>query len=185
MIIEGGKGLRKAVNDVFGNRAFVQRCQWHKRENVVSYPADSQQDIYPKKLQLAYSLDDYQQAKNQLMAIKNELSAINRSAARSLEEGFEETLTLKRLKLSFLFHRSFNTTNCIENLNAQLVKYTHKVKPCMNSEQRHRWVISGLMEVETRMRKIANYKHLHQMKQKLKEETELLEKENQIKNKAA
>ena len=55
----------------------------------------------------------------------------------------------------------------------------------MNSEQRHRWVISGLMEVETRMRKVANYKHLHQMKQKLKEETELLEKENQIKNKAA
>lgn len=36
-VIDGSKGLRKTVYEVFWNRALVQRCQWHKRENVVSY----------------------------------------------------------------------------------------------------------------------------------------------------
>ena len=34
-VIDGAKGLRKALQTVFGSHAVVQRCQWHKRENVV------------------------------------------------------------------------------------------------------------------------------------------------------
>ena len=37
VILDGGKGLRTAVRKAFRGRALVQRCQWHKRENVVSY----------------------------------------------------------------------------------------------------------------------------------------------------
>jgi len=33
-VIDGSKGIRKAINDVFGNYALIQRCKWHKCENV-------------------------------------------------------------------------------------------------------------------------------------------------------
>jgi len=88
-----------------------------------------------------------------------------------LEEGMEETLNLKRLGLAFLFHRSFSNTNCIENLNSQLGKYPHKVKRWMYSEQRYRWVASRLLEVESKMRKVANYKQLKIMKEKIKKKS--------------
>ena len=31
-VIDGSKRIRKAIREVFGNYALVQRCQWHKRE---------------------------------------------------------------------------------------------------------------------------------------------------------
>jgi len=85
---------------------------------------------------------------------------------------------LKRLGLAFLFHRSFSTTNCIENLNSQLGKYLHKVKRWMYSEQRNRWVASGLLEVESKMRKVANYKQLKVMKEKIKKKSKVSKKSN-------
>ena len=53
-VIDGAKGLHKAVANVFGNKVAVQRCQWHKRENVVSYLPTSQQATFRQKLQRAY-----------------------------------------------------------------------------------------------------------------------------------
>ena len=36
-VIDGAKGLRKAIKDVFGPYAQVQWCPWHNRENVVGH----------------------------------------------------------------------------------------------------------------------------------------------------
>jgi transposase-like protein len=119
------------------------------------------QDLYRKRIQQAYRESDYTLAKAQLLTIGEELKKMNLSAARSLEEGLEETLTLHRLKLADTFSRSFATTNCIESLNAQISKYTHKVKRWMDSEQRYRWVISALMEIEQRLHKINGFRQLH------------------------
>ena len=49
VIVDGGKGLRAAVKRAFGNRALVQRCQWHKRENVVSYLSKTEQAAWRKR----------------------------------------------------------------------------------------------------------------------------------------
>ena len=51
VILDGGKGLRLAVRKAFRDRALVHRCQWHKRENVVSYLAKSEQASWRKHLQ--------------------------------------------------------------------------------------------------------------------------------------
>lgn len=169
-IIDGAKGLRKAILDVFGEKAIIQRCQWHKRENVISYLPDNQQEMYKRKLQAAYFKEDYKQVKEDLLALKKELGTINRSAAKSLEEGMEETLTIQRLGLHFYFQRSFCTTNCIENVNSQLGKYIRNVKRWTNSDQRYRWIVSGLLEVEQKMRKVSNYKMLKKMKQAINDE---------------
>lgn len=166
--IDGAKGLRKAVEDVFGHSAFIQRCQWHKRENVISYLPEKYQDHYKRRIQNAYQKEAYSEAKQELEAISEELKTINKSAERSLWEGLEETLTLHRLEIPVELRSTFATTNCIENLNSQLGKYLGKVKRWRNSDQRERWVAAGLMEIETKMRRISNYKKLRELKLILK-----------------
>ena len=112
----------------------MQRCQWHKRENVVSYLPQKDQAAYRRRLQHAYQQADYTAAKATQMQIHTELEGLNRSAARSLIEGLEETLTLHRLGLFDELGTSLKTTNCIENLNSQLGKYLGRIKRWMDSD---------------------------------------------------
>ncbi len=171
-IIDGSKGIRKAIKEVFGSYAVIQRCQWHKRENVIGYLNESKQDHYKRRINKAYNTEDYLEAKKYLQEIINDLKTDNLGASRSLEEGLEETLTLHRLGLTEYFGRSFSTTNCIENLNSQIMKYLRKVKYWKTSTQKYRWVASALLEIEQRMKKVHNYKHLFEMREKLQAEIE-------------
>jgi len=74
---------------VFGDYALIQRCQWHKRENVVSYLSKSEQASMRKKLQNAYEQPTYELAMKELKKCRNELALLNQSAVKSLDEGFE------------------------------------------------------------------------------------------------
>ncbi len=169
-IIDGSKGIRKAIKEIFGDYAVIQRCQWHKRENVISYLKETKQDHYKRRINKAYRSEDYLEAKKYLKEIIEDLKTENIGASRSLEEGLEETLTLHRLGLTENFGRSFSTTNCIENLNSQITKYLRKVKYWKTSTQRYRWVACALLEIEQRMKKVHNYKHLNEMREKLQSE---------------
>ena len=173
VIIDGSKGIRKAIEETFGKLARVQRCQWHKRENVISYLPEKEQDIYRGKLQRAYSEPEYETAKRRLYEIRNELVKINRSAAKSLEEGLEETLTMHKLGLVEELGRSFTTTNLIENLNSQLMKYLRRIKRWTNAEMKSRWVAVALVEIEGKMRRVNNYEKLHLLRAALKSELKL------------
>ena len=62
VILDGGKGLRTAVRKAFRGRALVQRCQWHKRENVVSYLAKGEQTVWRQRLQAPTNRPDYDEA---------------------------------------------------------------------------------------------------------------------------
>jgi len=159
-VIDGAKGLRKAVGKVFAAKAAVQRCQWHKRENVVRYLATSQQATFRRKLQRAYDQPTYSKAKAGLKKVRAELNLLNQSAVASLDEGFEETLTLHRLGLFQELGRSFKTTNCIENLNSLIANRTGKVDRWRNSEQKHRWLATAILDIEPRLRTVVGYRHL-------------------------
>lgn len=160
IVIDGSKGFRKAVSEVFGQYAVVQRCQWHKRENVVSYLPKKLQDEYRKKLQAAYELDGYEDVKKALLAIRRDLRRLNESAASSLDEGFEETLTVQSLGLSKELRRSLKTTNCIESVLSQVGQKTDKVDYWKNSSQKHRWTAAALLEIEPRLNKISGHRQL-------------------------
>ena len=98
---------------------------------------------------------------------------INRSAANSLDEGLEETLTIHRLGLVEILGRSFTTTNLIENLNSQMAKYIRKVKRWINSDMKSRWVAVALIEIEKKMRRINHYEKLYLLRTALKAELKL------------
>jgi len=173
VIIDGATGLKKAVKETFGKYALIQRCTWHKRENVVSYLPKEHQEHYRGKLQRAYSEPDHETAKRRLYEIRIELEKINRSAANSLDEGLTETLTLHRLGLVEQLGKSLLTTNIIENLNSQLGGYIRKVKNWSSSKMRARWMAASLMQIELRMRRINNYEKLNLLRTAIKSELKL------------
>lgn len=125
VVIDGSKGLREAVKDVFSGHALVQRCQWHKRENVVSYLPKTRQAEFRKKLQRAYQESTYEKAKEALDKIRKELVPLNESAVRSLDEGLEETLTLHRLGLFRQRHRIGDVACGPEDRQGGLVEELH------------------------------------------------------------
>jgi len=170
-VIDGAKGLRKAVDKVLAAKAAVQRCQWHKRENVVRYLTTSQQATFRRKLQRAYDQPTYRQAKSALKKVRAELMLLNQSAVASLDEGFEETLTVHRLGLFKALGRSFKTTNCIENLNSLIANRTGKVDRWRNSEQKHRWLATAILDIEPRLRTVVGYRQLPSLRAALQSST--------------
>ncbi|CAI4034181.1 transposase [Nitrospira tepida] len=166
-VIDGAKGLRKAIQTVFGRQAVVQRCQWHKRENVVRYLPKGHQAPWRRRVQQAYERPTYTDARAALLRLRQELRTINLSAVASLDEGLEETLTLHRLGLFGTLGRSLKTTNCLESLNAQLGQLTDKVDRWRTSDQKHRWVASAVLAIEPRLRRIKGYRHLTQLQEAL------------------
>ena len=170
VVIDGAKGLHKAVTSVLKGHACVQRCQYHKRKNIESYLPKREQSRIRRKLEAAYAKPTYEAARKALDALKPELELTNQSALHSLEEGMEETLTLHRLGLTSMLGRSFRTTNCIENVNSLLQQLTHKVRHWKNSAQRHRWVATALLDIEPRLRRVPGYHQLPMLRQALQAE---------------
>ncbi len=163
-VIDGAKGLRAALRRVFGPAALVQRCQWHQRENVLRYLPKSQQAAWRRRLQRAYEGSTYAEAKAALGGLQQELRRVNLSAAQSLAEGLEDTLTLHRLGVFPQLGVSFKTTNCIESLLAQVGQRTDKVDRWVTSEQKHRWVATALLDIEPRLRRVRGYRFLPQLR---------------------
>ena len=170
VILDGGKGLRAAVRKAFRHRALVHRCQWHKRENVVSYLAKREQAVWRQRLQRAYHCPEYEEARAALETLHRELEDRNQSAAGSLKEGLDETLTLHRLGLYGVLGRSLKTTNCLESINALVEERCAKVDHWQNSSQRHRWLATALLDIEPRLRKVMGYHHLPRLREALKRE---------------
>ena len=172
-LIDGSKGLYGAVKKALDGYVAIQRCQWHKRENVVAYlPKGAQEDV-KKALQQAYDLPTYKEAKAALQALKPSLALMNESALNSLEEGIDETLTLHRLGLMPQLKQSFRTTNCIESLNSMVAQLTRNVKRWTNSNQRSRWLATALLDIEPRLRRVKGYRCLPMLRFALVKELNL------------
>jgi putative transposase len=172
VITDGAKGLHAAVREVFGTAALVQRCQWHKRENVIAYLPDRHRATFRRKLQAAYDQPTYDKAKRALGKVRAELALLNVSAASSLDEGLEETLTLHRLGIFQQLGTSLKTTNTLESIHARVESRTAKVDHWRNSEQKQRWLATALLDLEPRLRRIRNYRALPLLREALRRQVQ-------------
>jgi transposase-like protein len=184
VVIDGGKGLRSAVRQVFQKKALVQRCMWHKRENVVSYLPRNEQATWRRRLQRAYDRPTYPEAHAELTRLHRELEGRNQSAAASLAEGLEETLTLHRLGIYELLGRSFKTTNCIESANALVEERCAKVDAWKTSNQRHRWLATALLDIEPRLRRVKGHRHLSKLEAALRRALHIKEQQRHMEDAA-
>lgn len=169
-IVDGSKGIIKAIRKVFASYCAIQRCLYHKIENVVSYLPKGIQGIWRAKLRSAYKETRHEAARRALSKLQAELQDINPSAAASLDEGLEETLTLHRLELSAELGKSFSSTNCIESIMSRLGQYTDKVDRWRGGAHIQRWAAAGLLALEPRLQKVRGSRHLKLLKTKLREE---------------
>ncbi len=173
VLLDGSKGLHAAVTKALAGYVVIQRCQWHKRENIVSYLPKTEQAPLRRKLQKLYTIEDYEKAKAAFKKLKPQLQLINQSAATSLAEGLEETLTLHRLGLMPYLKASFRTTNCLESLNSQVEQRTGKVKRWRTSDQRYRWLAAALLDIEPHLRKVKGWRYLPLLRQAIQNELNL------------
>ncbi len=168
-IIDGSKGIKKAIERKFSIYALIQRCRWHKRENVIAYLDKSKQVLFRRRLQTAYEKTTYREAKAALNEIHRELESVNISAANSLSEGLEETLTIHHLGLSPELAKSLSSTNCMESVMSQMGQYTDKVDRWRNSDQILRWTATSLIDIEPRIHRIIGHRYLSVLRFKLRE----------------
>ena len=159
-VLDGGKALHAAVKKYAGESAPIQRCQVHKRRNVLDHLTDEQKPLVAKKLNAAYALEDYAAAKQALNALHRELMDLNPSAARSLGEGLEETLTVHRLHVPPQLRKTLASTNVIESAFSIVERVCANVKRWHAGDQRERWVGSGLLVAEKQFRRVQGHKQI-------------------------
>src|SRR6202162_6135078 len=159
-ILDGGKALHAAVKKYAGESAAIQRCQVHKRRNVLDHLTEEQKPAVAKKLNAAYALEDHAAAKQALSALHRELMDLNPSAARSLGEGLEETLTVHRLPLPPQLRKTLASTNVIESAFSIVERVCSNVKRWHAGDQRERWVGSGLLVAEKQFRRVQGHKQI-------------------------
>jgi transposase-like protein len=157
-VLDGGKALRKAVRNTLGDRSPVQRCQLHKRRNVKELLPQEFQGSADQRIKAAYAMKDFDQAKAQLEKTVEWLEGINPSAAASLREGLEETLTLHRLGLPEALRKSFQSTNLIESALSVASDVAGRVKRWRAGDMRLRWLAAGLLAAEKQFRRVRGHK---------------------------
>lgn len=160
-VIDGGKGTRKALNDVFGDRAVVQRCQVHKMRNVRDHLPEARRAYAMKQMHAAYKSASAKTAKKLLLQLATWLEANGEdSAAASVREGLDETLTVLRLGLTGALCRTLATTNAIENMNGTLRRVSRNVKHWRGESMISRWVALGIGQAAKKFRRVKGHQQM-------------------------
>lgn len=158
-IIDGSKALATAIRKQFPESE-IQRCQLHKRRNVIEHLPEAYQGDVERRLKAAYAMTGYREAKDALLSVLDYLEELNPSAARSLEEGLEETLTLHRLGIPEELRVSLRTTNIIESCLSRVDALTGRVKRWRDGDHRERWFATALLLAEKNYRKVKGYRSM-------------------------
>ena len=162
-VIDGAKALRRAIADVFGASALVQRCQVHKRRNVLEHLPDEMHASVGRALADAWGSNNVALAKRQIERLASSLAKDHPGAAASLREGLDETLTVIDLGLDAALYRTFATTNPIENLNGSIAQFTANVKRWRDGLMVLRWIGAALTDASKRFRAVRGYRDMKRL----------------------
>jgi transposase-like protein len=159
-VLDGSKALRSAVAKMFGTNVAVQRCQQHKRRNVLAHLPKEHQHSIDARISAAYKMADYDDAKKSLELTVRYLEKLNPSAAASLREGLEETLTVHKLEVAGLLRKTLQTTNPIESCFSVSRTITGRVKRWRGDDMVQRWAVSSLLRAEKNFKRIKGYREI-------------------------
>ena len=98
--------------------------------------------------------------KRALDRLHRELMDISPSAARSLEEGLEETLTVHRLRIPQQLRKTLSSANVIESTFSIVETVCRNVKRWRDVNPMERWIASGLVVAERQFRKVIGYREI-------------------------
>lgn len=162
-VIDGAKALRRALAEVFGASALVQRCQVHKRRNVLDHLPEAMHASVGRALADAWGSNDVVLARRQLERLAGSLAKEHPGAAASLREGLDETLTVMALGLDGALYRTLATTNPIENLNGSIAQFTANVKRWRDGQMALRWIGAALTDASRRFRAVRGHRDMKRL----------------------
>jgi putative transposase len=154
VILDGGKALHKAVRAVFGEAAVIQRCQIHKLRNILDHLPERQRPWVQAIVRRAYQHVEVKAATRLLTDLARRLEVEYPSAAESVREGLDETLTVLTLHLSPRLQRSLATTNAAESLISRTRHIKRNVKRWRGGQMMVRWVAAGVLEAVKGFRRL-------------------------------
>lgn len=173
-VIDGAKALRKAIRDIFGSLAQVQRCPVHKRRNVLAHLPPSAQPGVQRALDEAWNSKSAPLAKRQLERLAASLAPAHPGAAASIREGLEETLTLLQMGIPERLRQSLRSTNAIESLNDKIAAYARRVKRWRGGQMILRWTGAAILEAQLGFRRVKGYRAMRHLIDALRRHEEAL-----------
>jgi len=179
-VLDGAKALHKAVHDTFGKRAKVQRCQIHKIRNVKQHLPKELHASVEQAMRQAYKSSELKTAQKLLQNLAHGLKDGHPRAASSLEEGLDETLTVIAMDLPSGLRRLLASTNSSENINATLRSATGNVKRWRNGRMVMRWVATGFIYAERRLRRLYGHTNLLVLRDRLLANDQELDKDKKV-----
>jgi putative transposase len=181
-VIDGAKALHRAVVDIFGERALIQRCRQHKKRNVSEALPERMRAPVLSTMSQAYATRDAKRARRLLENLARRLERDYPGAAASLREGLEETLTVMRLDLPETLERVLSSTNLIENLFGRVREIARRVKRWQGGSMILRWTAAGVLEAERHFRKVAGYRALPKLVAALRAHDAAIDRQRQVEN---
>jgi transposase-like protein len=139
IVMDGSKGLAKAIRKTFGRWCVVQRCRVHKMRNVTDHLPKHLRPWFQAKIRKAWKIASAEEAKSKLFALARELETEHPGAAASLREGLDETLTVNWLGMSGALLQTLRSTNPIENLHDSMKRTCRNVKRWRGGSMVVRW----------------------------------------------
>jgi putative transposase len=162
-VLDGGKALHRAVKDVFGANAVIQRCRLHKERNVTDHLPEAERSWTLARIRRAWRNPDADEASKDLRSLATSLEKLNPDAAASLREGLEEMFTVTRLKVTGTLLKTLATTNPVESTVEIVRHHARNVKRWRDGDMRLRWAAAGMDQAAQQYRRVKGYRQLAQL----------------------
>ncbi|CAN5857632.1 IS256-like element ISRba9 family transposase [soil metagenome] len=159
-VIDGGKAIAKAVDDVYGALALTQRCRRHKERNVTDHLPEAERPLVQRKLRAAWAKPTVAKAKADLESLARSLAKQRPGAAASLREGLDGTLTVNRLGVTGTLLRTLESTNPVESMIEIIRDHARRVKRWSSGEMALRWAAAGMTAAQAQFRRVKGYRQL-------------------------
>jgi len=169
-VLDGGKALARAVRDVYGDHALIQRCRIHKERNVLDHLPEREHAWVRAKLRRAWANPDAEEAQRDLETLARQLDKVNPDAAGSLREGLPEMFTVTRLRVTGALLRTVASTNPVESMIEIIRNHARNVKRWRDGDMRLRWAAAGMLAAHGQFRRVKGYTQLPALAEAIRRE---------------
>lgn len=159
-VVDGGKGIIKALRDRFGKKLLLQRCTIHKSRNIQRHLPKKYRAEAKAWFRRAIDCVQLNDAKRELNSLEKWLRRINSSAADSLLEAIDDVVTIHRLRMPELLRKTLHSTNAIESMFSTVRDCEMNIKRFRGSAMRQRWLGTVLLHCEKSFNKVKGHKDI-------------------------
>lgn len=167
-VTDGGSGICKSLKARFGKSLFHQRCTIHKKRNIMKHLPKHLRREATARLDQALGCISYSEAKSELKKVLKWIEKVHVSAAASLEEGFEDLITVQKLGIPKSLRISLHTTNIIDSAFASVRRSEKNIQRYRSGKMTHRWLASALLHCETRFQRVFGYREISKVMSNIK-----------------